>query len=718
MTSKLENSVKDFDKKQAKDVPEIAGLLGLAIGGSKQVEVPNRNAYVYVRLRENQNEVIQAFNETVSPVYDMPVKVLRRGNSYYVKGRDTNRYVDWGSSAPYLPLHGNSHSFNPEAGGGGDLVFVYPRQFMPALCIPSGTDGGPNVIVTDYNLKTSGGWLHIGPTGTDNILQYKPLDNTAVMGLVYIDSVSGNPYFIINSGTTFANTITGSAEIVPYLPTISNSAWIPDMAIRLASGTASIGWDNMYDVRQFLGGNAGGGGGSGTFPVLDPNVMVITDGSGLPISGPVTTFDTGLNLVEFNANVQIDGTLQVNNGVNINSPATYDIDNIPHTHTGTGGGFPDAPFDKYVYGRHSGTWDIVEDKYWIIYPDQITSQLDDWTPALYDDTTKVIEVFSDATQNITGLTGGVPYRGIYFYNIGSFDIILKEHDGSSASQNQFDMYFFGSVDYTLNPGKWVFFQYESRGGGDWLCWSDGVLPTDLPMNRLAIMDALGRISDSEILSFNSTDKQLVLGDNGNFLDIIGGGVSFHIVDDVGSSGGEEFLWAYGTGTLGRPADTYEGRHWFVRARGDRYNPLPIVDGDELGQVIPLAVGDNGNWNADSEGGAQPETTHRANLTFRAVGAHDNTSRAVQAEIWTTPSGTLVRQEAFVVQDSGGVNLPSGTSTYNIAGIPHSHGSASAFGRSLSSDLTLANTYCLVIKSYIKLNSYIINLQGDAELLIL
>ena len=148
MTSKLEDSVRAFDKKQEKHSPQFSGLLGLSIGGVKQVYVPSRSSYVYVRLRENQSEVIQAFIQVVSPVYDLPVLVGRVGNSYAVIGRDTARFTDWGDNSPYLPVHGNSHSFNPDSGGGGDLVFVFPRQFMPALSIPSGTFGGPNVIVT------------------------------------------------------------------------------------------------------------------------------------------------------------------------------------------------------------------------------------------------------------------------------------------------------------------------------------------------------------------------------------------------------------------------------------------------------------------------------------------------------------------------------------------------------------------------------------------
>ena len=120
------------------------------------VEVPNRNSFVYVRLRDNQNEVIQAYNNKVAASYNLPVVVERQNNRYVVVGVDTLRYQNnWNSFAPFLPIHGNAHSFNPETGGGGDVVWVYPRQFMPALIIPSGTNGGPNVFFAPYTLLIS-----------------------------------------------------------------------------------------------------------------------------------------------------------------------------------------------------------------------------------------------------------------------------------------------------------------------------------------------------------------------------------------------------------------------------------------------------------------------------------------------------------------------------------------------------------------------------------
>lgn len=249
MTRALEQSLKKFRK--VDDVIEILGTLGAAIGGERFVEVPNRPPFVYVQLRNNQNELIQAFNDKVSPVYGLPVVVVRQGNRYVIKERDTQRYSDWQSYSPFLPRHGDQHSFN-DMGGGGDVVWVYGKQFMPMLVTPSGSLGGPNVILDPYVIQTStGGWLYAGATGTANIVQHKPTGSTAIMVLVYVNQNDGNPYLIINSGTHFNNILTGTSQIIPYLPSVTNSAWLPAFAVRLVSGTSTIGWDNLYDVRQY-----------------------------------------------------------------------------------------------------------------------------------------------------------------------------------------------------------------------------------------------------------------------------------------------------------------------------------------------------------------------------------------------------------------------------------------------------------------------------------
>lgn len=275
MTDRLTESLLIQKQQTKQDIPELTGILGIPLGGVKRVEVPNRNAYVYVRLRNNSNEIIEAFNNQVAPSYNLPVKLQRQGNRYVVLGVDTQRYENnWNSFAPFLPRHGNTHSFDTESGGGGDLVWVYPRQFMPSLVLPSGSAGAGNVILSPYTLKKdNGSWLYVGNTGTPSIIQYNPTSVTgAIMVLVYLDTSTGNPGLLVGSGTVFLNSITGSSQIAQYIPSVlAPATQIPLAAIRLITGTAAISWDNIYDVRQFLHNSPTGTGG-GTLIIQDEGV--------------------------------------------------------------------------------------------------------------------------------------------------------------------------------------------------------------------------------------------------------------------------------------------------------------------------------------------------------------------------------------------------------------------------------------------------------------
>lgn len=308
--SKLQTEL-ELQKQQTKqEVPRIAGLLGIPLSGQKRIEVPGRNAYVFVRLRSNQSEVIQAYNNKVASAYNLPVLVERDGNRYVVVSVDTKRYENnWNSQSSFLPRHGNVHSFDTESGGGGDIVWVYPRQITPILVMPSGSSGAGNVVVNPYTLKNNDGtWKYIGNTGTASITQYNPTSPTgAIMALVYLDAPSGNPYLFINSGTVFSNTITGSNQLAPYIPAITNQATqIPLAAIRLITGTSRVSWDNIYDVRQFLHTiptGSGGGGGLSSIPVYNTGSSV-GNATALDFQHPLFVGFTGST-----AYPSIDGTL-------------------------------------------------------------------------------------------------------------------------------------------------------------------------------------------------------------------------------------------------------------------------------------------------------------------------------------------------------------------------------------------------------------------------
>ncbi len=247
---RLSKSIKKLDITKEDVAQEFPGLLGVWFKDSQYVEVPGRDGYVYVRLRSNLNEVIQAYNSSVSPVYDLPVIVTRDKtfNRYIVSGRDLGRYGDWGTS-PYLPRHGAQHSFGDE-NYGGDIVWVYDRQFMPLSLRPSGSAGANNAFVEGDVMYWDGEWGYAGDTGTPDMFAYKPTGAYQNLVLVYINS-SRNPALLV-SDPIFDPSATGLSQIIPYLPSLSTNQGIPLGAVRLQSGTERITWREIYDLRPLL----------------------------------------------------------------------------------------------------------------------------------------------------------------------------------------------------------------------------------------------------------------------------------------------------------------------------------------------------------------------------------------------------------------------------------------------------------------------------------
>ena len=149
--SHFRRSIQLFSKQKKDEEIYFSGLLGITINGEQTVDVQGREGFVWVRLRNVQNELIQAFNPTTAQIYNLPILVKRDDQTptrYVVVSRDAGRYQNWGTTTPYLAHHGEVHSFGPS--GGNDITWVYGRQFMPLNAVPSGTSGGPNVVVHPY----------------------------------------------------------------------------------------------------------------------------------------------------------------------------------------------------------------------------------------------------------------------------------------------------------------------------------------------------------------------------------------------------------------------------------------------------------------------------------------------------------------------------------------------------------------------------------------
>jgi hypothetical protein len=90
----------------------------------------------------------------------------------------------------------------------------------------------------------------------------------------------------------------------------------------------------------------------------------------------------------------------------------------------------------------------------IISPTQLSANTDDWAPTGLS-TATVIRASTDATRNLTGLTGGAAGRIILLHNVGSNALVLK-NDVTSTAANRFLL----SADVSLTANQSALLQYD------------------------------------------------------------------------------------------------------------------------------------------------------------------------------------------------------------------------------------------------------------------
>ena len=338
---RLTKQVKSLETRKPDELMEVPASLGLTIGGLRLVEIPNRSGYVYARIRDQLSEVVQVYNDQVSPIYDLPVIIVRHRtdmNRWRIKGRDLGRYSAWGSTA-YLPNHGGQHSFDPTAPG-GDIVWTYAQQIMPLAATPSGSSGAMSLIVKDFTYYRNNAWNYFPDTNTASFVSYKPTGSNAAMVLLYLDTSDSLAYL---KGTEFAIT-TGTANIIPNLPDQPADCFVPIAGIYLLSGTSALTWDNIYEARPFFTASVTGSSG----------------GTSADIKAKVSADDTTTNYLE---NKIVAGAGVV---VTTLSPGGNETLSIAVTNTGTAGTFAlddltdvvitsPASGSSLVYNG-SGTW--------------------------------------------------------------------------------------------------------------------------------------------------------------------------------------------------------------------------------------------------------------------------------------------------------------------------------------------------------------------------
>jgi len=92
-----------------------------------------------------------------------------------------------------------------------------------------------------------------------------------------------------------------------------------------------------------------------------------------------------------------------------------------------------------------------------ITPTQLVADTNDWNPTDLA-TASVIRMSTDASRNLTGLAGGADGREILLINVGSFPVILK-HDQTSTAANRFLLR--NSLDDDLAPGASIRLWYDN-----------------------------------------------------------------------------------------------------------------------------------------------------------------------------------------------------------------------------------------------------------------
>lgn len=244
----LENAVSQaLSVKQ--DKPNLVpALVGAYVNGQKTVAVAGRNDFIWCRMRGDTSEVIQAFNDAVGEHFDLPILVFRDPDFptiWKVYGRDIRAYEDWGNVS-YLPPHGDAHSFSGLEDSGIDTVWVAKRQYMPLLPRPVVT--GTTAIYLEPDFYYFDGQYHWWPgSGTTSLLNYLPTGGTTARFVtVYINS-AGNPDYI--SGDEFVM-IPSPPDVGSLISLPTPAQGVPICAVRLYTGTTTISWGDIFDLRN------------------------------------------------------------------------------------------------------------------------------------------------------------------------------------------------------------------------------------------------------------------------------------------------------------------------------------------------------------------------------------------------------------------------------------------------------------------------------------
>lgn len=245
---RLERAVKGaLDKKTDKPI-EFKGLMGAYVNGNQTIVVAERPDFVYVRIRGATGEVVQAFNDMVAEVFDLPVIISRDPkvrHLWRVTGRDIGQYGDWGGGS-YLPPHGDTHTFIGAEGYGSDPVWIVKRQWLPFLPMPN--PSGTNAIFIEQDYWYWEGRFRFWPgSGTDDLFQFRPTGGAhGRFVTIFMRGDEGIPDYLVGPEFSLIYPPPDPAE---FILAPDPNVGIPICAVSLQTGTQNIGWNEIYDLR-------------------------------------------------------------------------------------------------------------------------------------------------------------------------------------------------------------------------------------------------------------------------------------------------------------------------------------------------------------------------------------------------------------------------------------------------------------------------------------
>ncbi len=177
--------------------------------------------------------------------------------------------------------------------------------------------------------------------------------------------------------------------------------------------------------------------------------------------------------------------------------------------------------------------------------------------------------------------------------------------------------------------------------------SGGSVPPLTP-DRIVLTDSAGNLITDNRIKYNPTNGNFVVGELDGVLptDEIN---TIHIFGETSSPA--LFLWAFGNSIS--PFTTG------ARYRGTESSPAALEAGDILYRFRGRG------YDGTSLSNTQAEFILRTNEVWSGSG------HGTRAEVWITPDETTAMVEALRV-GAGFIDIPSGY-TYNIGGIPHTHG---------------------------------------------